>query len=73
MLKPIIVRHLGTNVPYQYLGQNTFKNLTTGVEGNVSDEVAQRSFVINMDATELFYEHPILLDLVHTLKLKFDK
>lgn len=58
---------------YQYFGQNRYKNLRTGVEGVVSDEVAQRCFVINLEATQLLYEHPVLEDLIRTLNLKFDK
>ena len=71
-MKPVVVRHKKTNDVYQYLGQNRFRNMRTWVEGEVSDEVAQRSFSINMDATELIYEHPILEDLIKVLQLKFD-
>jgi hypothetical protein len=67
------VRHKTTNDLYQYFGQNRFKNLRTGVEGSVSDEVAQRCFVINLDATEILHYHPIVEDLIRTLNLKFDK
>ena len=71
-MKPVVVRHKKTNCVYLYLGQNIFRNVHTGVEGSVSDEVAQRSFNINLDATELFNEHPLLHDLVRVLNLKFD-
>lgn len=71
-MRPVVVRHKKTNDVYQYLGQNVFRNVRTGGEGSVSDEVAQRSFNINLDATELFNEHPILHDLVRILNLKFD-
>jgi hypothetical protein len=72
-LKPVVVRHKTTNDLYQYFGQNRFKNLRTGVEGEVSDEVAQRCFAINLDATEILHYHPIVEDLIRTLNLKFDK
>ena len=71
-MKPVVVRHKKTNDVYQYLGQNRFRNMRTWEEGQVSDEVAQRSFAINLDATELINEHPIIEDLIRVLKLKFD-
>jgi len=71
-MKPAVVRHIKTGDVYQYLGQNRFRNMRTWAEGQVSDEVAQRCFVINLDATELINEHPILEDLIKVLQLKFD-
>lgn len=67
-----IVRHVKTNKFYRYLGNNQYTNLFTGVTGEVLPEHAQRIFKINLDATEIFNEYPILDQLVARLKLGAD-
>lgn len=67
-----IVRNNKTNDLYRYLGENKFRNLRTGVEGIVSDEAARKTFVINLEATQLINENPIIETLIRTLNLKFD-
>lgn len=67
-----IVRHIKTDVLYRYLGDNKFRNLITGVEGFVKDEVAQKIFRINLEATELINENPIIEEMIKSLGLKFD-
>ena len=67
-----IVRNKKTNDIYRYVGDNVFKNIRTEVEGKVSDEAAKKTFVINLDATELINEHPIIEDLIRTLNLKIE-
>lgn len=68
-----IVRHKKTNVPYEYLGKNKFINLVTLKEGIVKDDRAREVFVINLEATELFKEYPLIKELIHLLKLKMEK
>jgi hypothetical protein len=67
-----IVRNIQNNDVYRYLGNNIFKNLRTGNEGEVSDEVAKKVFKINLEATELINENPILEEMIKALNLKFD-
>lgn len=67
-----IVRHIKTDVLYRYLGDNKFRNLITGAEGFVKDEVAQKIFRINLEATELINENPIIEEMIKSLGLKFD-
>lgn len=68
-----IVRHKKTNDLYYFLGGNKFRNIRSGVEGEVPDDVAQRSFAINLEATVLINEYPMLEDLIRSLNLKMDK
>ncbi len=67
-----IVRNIQNNDLYEYVGDNKFRNIRTGNEGELSDEVAQKVFKINLEATQLFGEYPILTELVQRLGLKFD-
>lgn len=67
-----IVRNIKTDDLYRYLGENTFRNIRTGVEGKVSDEAAYKTFAIHLDATELCNEYPIIEELIKALKLKAD-
>lgn len=68
-----IVRNKKTDFAYRYLGDNVFRNIVTGVEGKVTDEAAQKTFAINLDATELCNEFPMIEEMIKTLNLKFDK
>jgi hypothetical protein len=65
-----IVRHKTTNILYEYKGENKFQNLVTLKEGIVDDEKAREVFVINLEATELLGEYPLIKELIHKIKLK---
>lgn len=65
-----LVRHNKTNFLYQYLGNNTYKNVITGVEGVVDPELAQSIFLINMDASIMVSQYPQVERLIKDLKLK---
>lgn len=71
--KLAVVRHKQTNDLYYFIGGNKFRNIRSGVEGEVPDEVAQRSFAINLEATVLINEHPMICELIKVLNLKMDK
>jgi hypothetical protein len=68
-----IVRHKKTGDLYAFLGQQKFRNLRTGVEGEVSDEIAQKCFAINLEATALIGEYPMLEEFIKALNLKLEK
>lgn len=67
-----IVRNIQNNDLYRYLGGNKFRNLRTGKEGIIDDELAQKVFKINLEATELINENPIIEEIIKSLGLKFD-
>lgn len=68
-----IVRNIQNNHLYRYLGGNRYRNLMTGVEGEIGEDVAHRIFKINLELTELCENFPNVEKLIHTLKLKMDK
>jgi hypothetical protein len=68
-----IVRNIQNNFLYRYLGGNKYRNIATGVEGEISEEVAQRIFKINLELTELCQEFPNIEKMIYQLKLKIDK
>lgn len=67
-----IVRNQQNNDAYEYLGENKFKNLRTQKEGVVSDEQAKEIFKINLEATEIISEYPLVAELINKCNLKFD-
>lgn len=68
-----IVRNIQNNQLYRYLGDNKFRNIVTGREGLVEDEKAREVFKINVEATGILNEYPLVEDLIEKLKLKIDK
>lgn len=68
-----VVRNIQNDDLYLYLGDNRFRNMRTGGEGVVPDEAAQKIFKINVEATALWTEYPILESLIKSLNLKIDK
>lgn len=69
----MILRNIQNNDPYLSLGENRYKNLRTGREGVVDEEMAEKVFVINIEATALYNENPLLEDLIKRVNLKFEK
>lgn len=67
-----IVRNIQNNDLYRYLGNDEYKNLRTGNTGKIEPNVVQKILKINLEATELINEHPILEELIKSLNLKFD-
>jgi hypothetical protein len=68
-----IVRHIENGIFYRYHGNNEYTNLHTGVKGKVSEVAAQKYFKINLEATMLFNENPLLEEMVGRLKLFLEK
>jgi hypothetical protein len=67
-----IVKNKKTDFLYRYLGDNVFRNIATGVEGKVTDEAAQKTFAIHLEATELCEEYPLIEELIKAANLKYD-
>jgi len=68
-----IVRHIQNNDLYRYLGENKFRNLRTGNEGIIPDEIAKETLRINTDATIILNEYPEVEKMIKQLKLRFDE
>ena len=58
---------------YRHIKDNTFKNLRTGVEGEIPEELTNKILTIDFNATMLFNKYPLLEELVFKLKLKIEK
>jgi hypothetical protein len=67
-----IVRNIQNNQLYQYLGGNKYKNLITGIEGEVSDDMAKKIFKINLQATKIIHDFPVVRTLISELGLTID-
>ena len=70
-MKPV-VRNIQNNDLYFYLGENVFKNIRTEKSGTIDDETARKVFKINVEATQLINEFPIIEEMIKVLNLKFD-
>ena len=68
-----IVRNIQNNDLYRYLGNDEYMNLRTGGTGKIEPDMAQKTLKVNLEATELCNEYPLIEELIFALKLKFDK
>lgn len=68
----VIVRHKKTNLLYSTEDGIKYKNLITDVEGEVPNDVAQKIFAINLDATELLNNNPNIEALIKKMQLKIE-
>lgn len=71
IFKPV-VRNINTNDVYFYEGNNSFQNIRTLKTGIVSDIPAQKTFLINVDASQIINEYPLVAELINKLDLKYD-
>ena len=67
-----IVRHKKSNALYRHIEGNKFRNIVTNVEGEVSDEIAQKIFSINSELTYFCNEYPLVEQLIKGLNLKIE-
>jgi hypothetical protein len=67
-----IVRNIQTNDLYRYHGGDEYTNIRTGVRGVIKPELSQKIFKINLEATELCEEFPMIEILMKTLNMKFN-
>lgn len=65
-----IVRNIQNNDLYEFLGGNRFRNLRTGREGDVDDELARKIFRINVEASRMLSDYPHIAEMISTLNLK---
>ena len=68
-----IVRNIQNNDLYRYLGENKFRNIRTGQEGVIDDETVRKVFKINVEATTLCEEFPLIEEMIRSLNLKSNK
>ena len=72
-LSRAVVRNIKTNDLYLHLEGNKFRNLRTGVEGEIPEPTLKNIFKINMEATIMIGENPLIEKLINICSLKIDK
>lgn len=68
----VVLRNIQNNQLYGHLGDNKYINLITGAEGEVPDEMAKKIFKINLQATKMMHDFPVIQTLVSELGLTID-
>lgn len=68
-----IVRNIQTNDLYAYKGDDVFQNIRTGVEGKLDPTIAESCLKINVEASEIINQYPIVSELIMRLNLKMEK
>ena len=68
----VIVRNIQNNQIYGHIGDNKYINLVTGVEGEVPDDMAKKIFKINLQATKIVHDFPVIQTLISELGLTID-
>jgi len=68
-----IVRNIQNNDLYRYLGNDEYLNIRTGNKGNIEPEAAKKILRINVEATELFNDNPLIEEMIKALNLKIEK
>lgn len=66
-----ICRNIQNECFYKYLGENIFLNIITGESGFIEDETARKIFRINIEATQIINEFPLVEEMIKSLRLKF--
>lgn len=70
-MKPVC-RNIQNNDLYFYEGENVFVNIRTGKSGVVGDDVAAKVFKMNIEATTMINEFPVIEIMIKKLNLKSD-
>lgn len=70
--KPIC-RNLYNGHYYVYLGDDRWRNTSTGVEGTVDPDKASQVFKINLEVTQLVNEYPEIELFIKVLGLRIEK
>lgn len=64
-----VCRNKKTGELYLYKGDGMFKNIRTGTEGVIETELAQKILSVNVEATQMLNEYPILQEAINRLNL----
>lgn len=67
-----VLRNTQKDHAYLHLGEQRYRNLTTGVEGEIPDDIAKKIFLLNVELTEMIAINPEIENLITKLNLKFE-
>ena len=65
-----IVRHISNNCLYEYFGEDKYVNLVSGKSGVIDPDKARSILKINLDATVLIDQYPMIKELINKLQLR---
>jgi len=68
----VVLRNIQNNQLYGHLGGNKYINIMTGAEGEVSEDMAKKIFKINLQATKMLNDFPVIQTLITELGLTID-
>ena len=68
-----ILRNLQTNDLYRHIEGNKFKNLRTGLEGEIPEELTNKVLVIDYNSTMMINKYPIIETIIEKLGLKYER
>lgn len=68
-----VLRNVQNNDLYLHLGDDMYKNLRTGKEGEIKPELASAIFNINIPMTVMISENPNIKNLINRLQLKIEQ
>lgn len=70
--KPV-VRNVQNNDLYFFNGGNSFTNIRTQKKGEINNELSEKVFKMNIEATQIINDYPIIANLINRLDLKIEK
>ena len=68
-----ILKNIQTQDLYRHIKDNVFKNLRTGVEGEIPEELSNKILKIDYNASMMLNKYPVIEELIFKLKLKIEK
>lgn len=68
----VILRNIQNNQLYGHIGGNKYVNLISGVVGEVPEDLANKYFKINLQATKIIQDFPEIQTLISKLGLTID-
>jgi hypothetical protein len=72
-MEPQVVTNTQNNVLYLRYGDGEYKNLSTGISGQIDEKISTKIFAPNVEATYFWNEWEGFGDMVRRLNLKIDK
>lgn len=69
----VLLKAKSTGDIYEYLGPQTYKNLSTGQQGTIDDEIVARVLVIPITLNEMQLKNPFLSEMISKMGLKMER
>jgi hypothetical protein len=70
--KTAILRNIKTDVLYRHISGTTYRNIATGVSGEIPDEIASKHLVINTELSLMLNKNCQIERLIEGLGLRYE-